>query len=225
MTQLGIGKQAAGEFSAWLKIVRKALREDEEMKVPCGSCTACCTSSYFIHVAANETESLSRIPKELQFDAIGAHRGDVLLGFKEDGSCPMFENGGCRIYDYRPLTCRRFDCRILTATALLESDERPRINDQLAQWEFDFKDEMSRQQAQAVRTAASFLQKYRQLFPDGWVPVNPVQRSVLAIKVYRCFLAAQNENDFSVENMTTESINWFVNELMAEHDRFNGDRP
>ena len=128
--------EIAVAFPRWLNQLKDALRSDEDMDVPCGECTACCTSSYFIHIAPHESEALSRIPKALQFDAPGLKTGHVLLGYKADGSCAMFENGGCTIYDARRQTCRNFDCRILAVAGLLESADRPAINDRIVQWVF-----------------------------------------------------------------------------------------
>src|SRR5688500_4870929 len=58
---------AAGDFSAWLAGMERALRGEADSDVPCGTCTACCTSSQFITVEPDETAALARIPRELLF--------------------------------------------------------------------------------------------------------------------------------------------------------------
>jgi hypothetical protein len=39
----------------------------------------------------------------------------------------------------------------------------------------------------AVQTAATFLQEHPDCFPDGFVPCNPAQLAILAIKAYDAF--------------------------------------
>ena len=46
---------AAGDFEAWITGMQAALRGEQESDVPCGTCTACCTSSRFVHIAAAAT--------------------------------------------------------------------------------------------------------------------------------------------------------------------------
>lgn len=83
----------------------------------CGSCTACCNASKFIRVSKQETHTLSQIPEcfkiESPFD-----QGSFLIPFDDKGSCALFQNGQCKIYDARPLACRSFDCRIFAVTQI-----------------------------------------------------------------------------------------------------------
>lgn len=58
----GMPSQPAGNFSAWLQDARATLRGERDSDVPCGTCTACCRASQFIHIAPEETATLSRIP-------------------------------------------------------------------------------------------------------------------------------------------------------------------
>ena len=48
-------------FSAWLTATFRADREGADMEVPCGDCRGCCTTSYFIHIAPDETAALGAI--------------------------------------------------------------------------------------------------------------------------------------------------------------------
>ena len=82
----------AGGFSAWLRRTRRAQVEGGGVRVPCGECIACCTSSYFIHVGPGESGALRHVPKELLFPAPGLPRGNFVLGYDDQGrknSYPM----------------------------------------------------------------------------------------------------------------------------------------
>ena len=84
-------------------------------EVPCDGCTACCTSSQFVHIGPDETDTLARIPRRLLFPAPRLPAGHVLMGYDENGHCPMLVDGACSIYEHRPRTCRTYDCRVFPA--------------------------------------------------------------------------------------------------------------
>jgi hypothetical protein len=86
---MGEGDLDAGDFSSWLVEIQAALRAERAAEVPCGGCTACCTSSQFVHVGPDETDTLAHIPAELLFPAPRMPEGHVLLGYDERGHCPM----------------------------------------------------------------------------------------------------------------------------------------
>ena len=128
----------AGPLSAWLDGMQRALRDGDAADVPCGDCTACCTSSQFVHIAPDETDTLASIPVALLFPAPGAPPGHVVLGYDEHGRCPMLVDARCSIYEHRPRTCRTYDCRIFAATGV-EVDE-PALVDigrRARRWRFD----------------------------------------------------------------------------------------
>src|SRR5690349_17026309 len=109
----------AGPFGAWLAAARASLRgEGPGIDVPCGDCRGCCTSSMFVHIRPGETGTLAVIPKRLLVRAPGQPRGQLLLGFGEDGCCPLLQDRECSIYEQRPRTCRDFDCRIFAAAGI-----------------------------------------------------------------------------------------------------------
>src|SRR5207253_1500026 len=112
------GPLAAGDFVSWVTGMQGAIAGDHDSDVPCDGCTACCTSSQFVHIEPDETETIARIPPELLFPAPRAPRGHVLLGYDERGHCPMLIDGGCSIYEHRPRTCRTYDCRVFAATGV-----------------------------------------------------------------------------------------------------------
>ena len=109
------GPLDAGEYAAWLGEFRQALRVRTEMDVPCGECTACCRSSMFIHIRADETDALAHIPPQVLFPAPYQTNGNVLMGHDEHGNCPMLVDDRCSIYEHRPNTCRTYDCRVYAA--------------------------------------------------------------------------------------------------------------
>jgi Fe-S-cluster containining protein len=137
-----------------------------EADVPCGSCTACCTSSQFIHVEPDERATLARIPAALLFPAPGKPKGHVLLGYDEHGRCPMFVDGGCSIYDHRPRTCRAYDCRVFAATGIVP--DQPAVADRVRTWRFD----TSAPRAVAIRRRA------RSLTDEGLPPLAAAVRAV-----------------------------------------------
>ena len=184
----------AGDFSEWMIEMQSALRGERGSDVPCGGCTACCTSSQFIHIGPDETDTLSRIPSVLLFPAPGLPRGHVLLGYDDEGHCPMLIEEKCSIYDDRPRTCRTYDCRVFPAAGLrIDDDEKVLIARQVRRWQFSFPTEAHRNQHAAVRAAATFLRDRRGLLPDGAVPTDVTRLAVLAIELHELFLRRDEE--------------------------------
>jgi uncharacterized protein len=185
---------AAGGFSSWLRTTRLALAGRHVADVPCGGCTACCTSSYFIHIQPEESQTLARVPRKLLFPAPGQPKGTKVLGYSENGLCPMFIDGSCSIYADRPSTCRTYDCRVFAATGIPAGDAgKALINARVRRWFFDFSTETDRDRHSAVRAAIAFLKRHEDAFPSGFVPDNPTQLALLAIKVHAAFCAGQDE--------------------------------
>jgi len=184
---------SAGAYSAWLARTRSARLNDSGADVPCGECTACCTSSYFIHIAPYETETLARIPKQLLFPAPGQPKGNVLMGYDKNGHCPMLVDNRCSIYEHRPQTCRTYDCRIFPAAGMAVSEpEKALIAQRARQWRFDYPTQRDRNEHAAVQAAAKFLNERAECFPNG-VPKHSTQLAVLAIEVYEVFLELQDK--------------------------------
>jgi uncharacterized protein len=176
----------AGEFSEWLRAMRRALAGDEGMDVACGDCVGCCTSSYYIKVRPNETRALQAI--DGRFLEPGP-RGSQLMGYLENGHCPMFDGRGCSIYQDRPDTCRTYDCRVFTAAGIpAGGDDKSVINQRVASWRFEYPTETDRREQRAVRAAANFLRQHPVRFPGGHVPSRASDIAVLAVKTYEVFL-------------------------------------
>ena len=191
----------AGNFSTWLEVTLRTGDSPETADVPCGDCTACCTSSYFIHIRPEEKAALARIPIEYLVEAPGLPSGHVVMGYDEHGHCPMLVDGGCSIYDDRPQTCRDYDCRIYAATGL-ELTDKMRVAEQTRRWVFDTPTELARVQQEAVRTCADYLRMHAHKLPPGSVPTNPTHLAILAISLHELFV----DGEPGVERITVPDI-------------------
>lgn len=178
----------AGELSAWLLRMRAVLAGQGEADVPCGDCCACCATSHFVHIGPDEERTVAVIPRELLFPAPGLPAGNVLLGYDEQGRCPMLAaDGRCSIYAARPLTCRTYDCRVFAAAGTAADNEV--ITRQARRWKFSHPAQDDRDRHAAVRAAARFVRERAECFPGGRAPRDPVSVALLAVKVYDVFLA------------------------------------
>ena len=188
----------AGRFSTWL--------EQIGVDVPCGTCTACCTSSQFVHIAPDERDTLSRIPKALLFPAPGLPKGNVVMGYDERGHCPMFVDGACSIYEHRPRTCRTYDCRVFPAAGVEpDPDGRAKIAEQVRRWRFDFPERVDEMLQSAVRAAAAYLRANAHLLP-GLVPSNSTQLAFLAVGIREVFLEPLPTGEVHVVTPTLDAV-------------------
>ena len=186
---------AAGDFHPWVREVQAALRGERASDVPCDGCTACCTSSQFIHIEPDELDTLSHIPAELLFPAPTLPRGHVVLGYDERGHCPMLVDGRCSIYDHRPRTCRTYDCRIFPAAGIgVDGEEKALIARRAQRWRFSFPTRADQVEHDAVRAAATFLQEHQGDLPDGTGPRSATELAVLAIETPPCVPRARREH-------------------------------
>jgi len=191
----------AGSFSTWLDMIQGVMGKGETSDVPCGSCTACCTSSQFIHIAPDEIDALGAIPKDVLFPAPRLPVGHVLMGYDENGHCPMFIDGACSIYEHRPRTCRTFDCRVFAASGLdLGDPTKSAINDQVKRWQFQLPDSFDRARLEAVRSTALLL---GEMEPG----LNVTERTLAAIEIHDQFLAADPDGEgWAVVTPNPESV-------------------
>lgn len=210
----------AGGFSSWLRNTRRAQKTKKGADVPCGDCTACCTSSYFIHIRPDEADTLARIPKKLVFPAPGLPKGHVLLGYGADGHCPMFIGGKCSIYAHRPQACRDYDCRIFPATGLSPGEDKPIISRQVERWKFDLAQSRDREHIAAVRAAARFLREHANRFPARFVPAHPTQVAMVAIKIYEVFLGLDKASEKGEAGTPVSEV---VRAVMAAYQRGNNN--
>ena len=179
----------AGDFSAWLERTLHALASCGGTDVDCGTCTACCTSSYFILIEPDEQETKARIDRRLLSPAPGMPGGHVLLGYDSRGRCPLIGDARCAIYEHRPRTCRAYDCRVFTAAGIAAGGADKQLITRRAQrWKFTYPTQRDRDEHAAVRAASSFIRNHPESFPGGRTPDNPSQLAILALKASRVFL-------------------------------------
>ena len=179
----------AGVFSLWLSSIRDVFKDKCDALVSCGTCTACCASSQFIHIFAHETDAISRIPEKLLYPAPLLPQGTLLLGYDEKGRCPLLRRARCSIYDHRPLTCRSYDCRIFTAAGLSpDRDEKGLISARVRAWRFRYPTKRDRDLQAAVKAAAKFIESHSECFPEEKRSHSSAQTAVLAVRAYEVFL-------------------------------------
>jgi len=93
-----------------------SVSSDEPIEdVPCGTCTLCC-ETLAPHLTPEEVASglypLSLIqPTQTQLQDNPEIGPIVTLYRKKEGGCGMLIDNKCSIYNYRPISCRQFDCR------------------------------------------------------------------------------------------------------------------
>jgi Fe-S-cluster containining protein len=173
----------AGDFSLWLAATRATLRDGGDADVPCSGCTACCTSAQFVHIDPDETDTLAHIPSELLVPAPGRSAGHAVLGYDENGHCPMLRDGACSIYEHRPRACRMYDCRVFAATGIEPGVEKPRLVEHVRRWRFRVISDDDRTRRDAVREAAAAASG-----TAGAPAASPTQIALTAITGYERYL-------------------------------------
>lgn len=179
----------AGAFSDWIVDMQAAMLGQADAEVPCGGCTACCTSSQFIHISPDETDTLAHIPAELLFPAPRLPTGTVLLGYDEAGHCPMLVGNQCSIYPHRPRTCRTYDCRIFPAAGLQPDDDQAPIAHQARRWQFSFPTASDRVEHHAVEAAVAYLDEHRDSMSRAVARAPAASLAAMAIDIHHLFLA------------------------------------
>jgi Fe-S-cluster containining protein len=178
----------AGVFSEWAEEMRGALAREQDAEVPCGTCTACCRASQFVHIGPEEVDALAHVPAALLFPAPRAPEGHVLLGYDERGHCPMLINEKCSIYAHRPKACRTYDCRVFSAAGVeLGGAQHVQIRQRVRRWRFTYADPVDEARHEAVRAAARYLAEYPDVVP-GTTRRTPATLAVLAFEVHDLFL-------------------------------------
>ena len=166
----------AGDFAAWVAAFRTALDGEGQSDVPCDGCTACCSSSQFVHIGPDETDTLAHIPAELQFPAPGRPAGHVVLGYDDRGCCPMLNADGCSIYEHRPRTCRAYDCRVFAAAGVAVDPDNEALAARVRRWRFTYPTDDDRRLQDIVQGAADDLAGDR-------TPSTPASIAVRAVEI------------------------------------------
>ena len=176
----------------------------------------------FIHIKPEETQTIQRIPQELLFPAPGLPKGHVLMGYSDKGHCPMLVDNKCSIYEYRPQTCRSYDCRVFTATGVpVDQRTQAEIAHRVKAWVFNYENEESRKEHRIVKEAAAFLQKNRRLFPQGTLPTHPAQLAALAVRIYRLFSGTTTQRDRGASDMSDAAIAQAIMTALNEPEAFS----
>ena len=173
-------------FGAWLRATIATLDKDVPADVPCGSCNACCRTFHQIHLRPGENRARKRLPKEYLSAARGLPPGYLLLGFTEEGACPVLVGGRCTIYEDRPLVCRTYDCRMYAATGV--EPDRADIAAQVRRWRFDYPSAVDRELQKAVLAAVRFIREHRECLPSDAAREQPIRVATLAVYAYARFL-------------------------------------
>jgi uncharacterized protein len=195
-------RRPAGSFGAWLAAMSSVLKGERDADVPCDGCVGCCVSFYAIALRPEDAVALAAVPaRHLRLPVDGRL---ALMGFREDGTCPMLEAGRCSIYADRPRTCRDYDCRIYAATGLLPDGRRPVIAERVREWRFEFSSKEEDEQFAALRRAARFILDHADRFPPASKANSAAAAAVLAVKSWPLF--AHEEGDGSAEPSPEQQV-------------------
>jgi hypothetical protein len=207
-TRTSRGDLPAGDFRTWLGLVCAALRHEADADVPCSDCSACCSTSHFVHIGPDEAETLAVVPGDLLFPAPGLPPGHLLLPYDARGRCPLLDEAGrCTIHERRPWTCRTYDCRVFAAAGI--GADREAISERARRWRFAFAEPEAAHLQAAVAAAARWIPEHAAAFPGGAVPDDPAQLAVLAVRVAGVFLpdglAASGAGDDTIAAAVVEA--------------------
>ncbi len=205
----------AGDFKSWLFQVRNSFINNSGIEVSCGKCNGCCTSSQFININPMETKTLSYIPNKLLYTSPLFPKGNMVLGYDENGNCPMIVDGKCSIYENRPLACRKYDCRIFTASGLVpDSNLSSQIQRRVKLWRFSFVRPKDKLLHKAVKKTVKFILENVSCFPNGIIPNDSSQLAIIALKTYEVFL---NYTELHKEKSINQSI---ANRIINTNNNF-----
>jgi hypothetical protein len=182
------GPLDAGRVASWLASMDAALNGDAESDVPCDGCTACCRSSTFVPVLPDDAGALAAIPADLLFPLPG--RPEVrVMGYDDDGHCPMLVDDRCSIYAQRPRACRVYDCRAFAATGVEpDVDSQPAVAARVRRWRFDVVDDADRAAVAALQAAGRWIAGHEAELSAEVAPTTAVHRAMLAFELHPAFL-------------------------------------
>ena len=99
------------------------------------------------------------------------------------------------------------------------------INLRIRRWKFSYPAESDRKEHFTVQAAATFLREHADCFPDGFVPSNPAQLAILAIKVYDVFVTCPDASNSARRTPTDLEVAGAVIEKMRQFEAsLNTDR-
>ena len=172
--------------------MRAALRGERDSDVPCNGCTACCTSSQFVHIGPDETDTLAHIPAELLFPAPRLPRGHVRARLRR--ARPLPDADRRRVLDLRappadvsdlrlPRLPRR---RVSNPTTKTGTGRATRAPLAVHRADTDRPRRRTTRCAPPPRTSASIAVTCR----EAHLPTTATQLAVLAVELHDLFVAA-----------------------------------
>jgi Fe-S-cluster containining protein len=177
---------APAPFAAWVRATVATLVDDVPADVPCGACNACCRTFHQLHLRPGEKQARRRLPREYLSVAPGLPPGYLLLGYTEQGACPVLVGGRCTIYEDRPLVCRTYDCRLYAATGV--EPDRAEIAQQVRRWRFEYPAPEDRELQAAVLAAVRFIRETPACLPSEAARRQPIRLATLAVVAHGRFL-------------------------------------
>jgi len=129
----------------------------------------------------------------------------------------MLQDGNCSIYEYRPQSCRDYDCRIFAAAGIAAGgDAKQVINNRVRQWEFTYASEEELRLHESVRAAATFITTKGESFPGGRRPMAPTGIAVLALKAHGVFLTQEKRDDLETARAIVAASRAFDHDERAD---------
>jgi uncharacterized protein len=185
------GSESAGplppaDFASWVGATVATLRDDVPADVPCGDCNACCRTFHQLHLRPGEKRARKRLPAEYLSVAPGLPPGYLLLGYTEQGACPVLLDGRCTIYQDRPLVCRTYDCRLYAATGV--EPDRAEIAARVRRWRFSYPEREDRERQDAVLAAVRFIRETPACLSSEAARRQPIRLATLAVVAHERFL-------------------------------------
>jgi len=192
----------ASPFSARLEMTKIDIKSDIGVSVHCGSCSACCTSGFYIAVSKNKVKTLDRIAEDL-LKTIPRIPELFYIGFNKKGHCHLLIENHCSIYDFRPDSCRTFECRIYSATGIkLDKDEISPINLPIKEWKFSYPTRNDVLQQERLVKAVSILKD--NIDPNFSEPTSENRRlfALYAIQNTDNIINLWNDKNFELVNIS-----------------------
>jgi uncharacterized protein len=180
-----VSPESAPAFGEWLAATLATLHDDVPADVPCGACNPCCRTFHQIHIRPGEKRARMRLPREYLSVARGLPPGYLLLGYTDEGACPMLVAGRCTIYEDRPFVCRTYDCRLYAASGV--EPDRPDIAARVRQWEFSYASPDDRERQKAVLAAVRFIHDTPSCLPGEAARRQQIRLATLAVVTHELF--------------------------------------
>jgi Fe-S-cluster containining protein len=183
------GPKPIGSVTTYMRKLEQG-RRDGNVRVPCGSCNACCRTPYLL-IELQDGE-LGDFPEAVRLEEETGSGNRWMLPKAEDGSCAHLIDGKCSIYQRRPKCCRSYDCRVHILVGCGPND--PILVEALSQWQ-DL--ELKTTEDWVTKTAIMMA------MADGGMPKSLEEIAVKSGNVKR-YIPAAKKVAHLVMNLSTE---------------------